>query len=198
MNIEWMNGICYDYREPRRPFGVRTDRDLAVATNGHVLVAVPTDSPLPPYDTVSPHVAAILAREGDHQVIEWDRLCRFLADTREVCPVCNGVAPLKVHCDDCCGEGFTECDSCGHESDCDDCNGRGYLGGCRACDDAKLLLGTVGKASINRRLLNMALGPLTAEVVHVYSSGELDPVKFITPEWAVIVMPFRDGGGIEL
>lgn len=51
------------------------------------------------------------------------------------CNECGGHGNHSIDCEECDGDGYEVCHSCGHEDDCEACNGEGEVAGddCEAC-----------------------------------------------------------------
>ena len=140
-------------------------REWAIATDGHLLVAVERERIPNALMECPPKVLQVAEKyigmeaEGAQSIEAW-KLKRFagVGKEQEPCSTCND--KRRVECETCEGSANVECTcDCGHEHDatCDDCDGRGD----HACEDCQpseydrpgVLRGLI----INRRLLHRLL-----------------------------------------
>ncbi len=199
---------CPDRPQISTPFLLeRRGERWACATNGRAMIAIRTTSTeLRPAPELVMNDGArslrddLFAARGAPapfaELSAW-ALNGVDADTVKVCRECKGTKVAT--CDDCKGQGDTECEcSCGdvHDADCDTCDGKGKYD-CE-CPDARSLP-RVGRiiadgrsAFVDRALFGFVFAHLASEEgVEVIVRGDAEPASFIGNDWRILVMPYR-------
>ena len=185
----------------------------AVATDGHVLVAVRADDVpgLQSIDLPNPvMLAKWMASLGDGEMVtnmSAIRAWTAKAGPLEIpCPTCGGdPSSIRVSCGECHGSGEHEC-SCGDTHECRDCDGRGTIKMCRACKDgtvrAKLVIGRIlgckgPTSSLDLNIVAKGLAALadTPDDATVRVRWMSNVVHFLpdSGSWFMAVAPRQDG-----
>lgn len=176
-------------------------RRWLAATNGHAMVAVAGDAgdaPMPSSKRVASISKWFDGDDGD--VIDLSALAAFVnagAASRH-CEECHD--KRTVECDDCDGQGETDCTcSCGHdhEAECDTCGGDGYVA-CKACASltekrpARLRSHVVNRQVVREVIETIGVMEGTARLScngqRVYRLVPDEP----EPAWMAVFMPLRD------
>lgn len=105
------------------------------ATDGRILVGVPTSEPDSNGEFISPDDIAHVMFPIEHWK-PWPRDENIVRGNGE-CPDCNGYGGKK--CEQCGGFGAGECPTCHQDIDCAECFGNGYTITCRTCKGKKRL-----------------------------------------------------------
>jgi hypothetical protein len=184
----------------------------AVATNGHVLVAVPRD--LVPGECVAlPEKARKLATrwipfEPETSTAIPAGVLKTFSRLKEQglasCGTCKN--KRKVRCDECSGTGTDECSCsrCGndHECECDECDGAGVVACPNCCDglETRVPAEFLGQIVDLRKLAEVlrVIHPDDSESIHVSVQNLTDSQVFIGyhlrsehPRWVAVVMPLQ-------
>lgn len=130
--------FCGDERWPE-PWVVG---GMRIATDGRILVALPTDEPDSPRTfwrgqvNLNDLLKDVPCGPMPPRIVA----PRDVASGRALCPACQGKPPVGA-CRECKGAGDVECPTCEQDYPCPDCDGTGNAPRCDECEDAGFVPG---------------------------------------------------------